>query len=285
MTIAFTDEILVAYLDGELPADQRVALEDAMTRNLVIRARTDLLRQSALPFAEAFAPMLDAAPKARLEALLAAIPASPSKQNSAGSASGIWTDAQRATASGPAISRRGLIAAAAVCLVAGVALDRALIALDASRAPLPGDEAAEFRAEVAEYLALYTPDTLRQMTISLAKRTDQLRVASERLGLKLDPFAMMIGGLEMRRTQVLEYDGKPLGQIMYLDPNHGPVALCIIPGSTGATKMHREQRSGLNLIYWSSDTHSFVMAARNPMDDLKARADEIRDELADRNQA
>ncbi len=274
MTIAFTDEVLVAYLDGELPADKRLALEEAMTRDAAVTARLDDLRRSDLPFAEAFAPMLGAAPRARLEAMLAAIPPALPQSGAA---------APSEPASQTGISRRGLIAAAAVCLVAGVALDRVLIALEPS--PPPVDEAAAFRSEVAEYLALYTPDTLRQMTISLAKRTDQLRVASERLGLKLEPFAMTLGGLEMRRTQVLEYDGKPLGQIMYLDPNHGPVALCIIPVSSGATKMHREQRSGLNLIYWSSDTHSFVMAARNPMDELKARADEIRDDLADRNQA
>jgi len=267
MTMHPTDEMLVAYLDGELQASERVEVEAAIAAEAAVSARLDKLRQSSLPYAESFDPLLNQAPQEKLEAMLAAI-SSP----------------QAAAKSRKPMSRRGLIAAALGCLVAGMALDRGLITAQNLASSHGADEEADWRGEVAEYLALYTPETLRNMTIEESKRVAQLQHASERLGLRLDPFAMSIGGLEMRRTQVLEYDGKPLGQIMYLDPEHGPVALCIIASDTGSKRMRTEQRSGLNLVYWSSDTHAFVMAARNPIEDLHARAEEIRYELADRNQ-
>lgn len=268
MTILPNDEMLVAYLDDELGPDERAALEAAIADNIAVAARLDELRRSDLPYRQAFAPLLDQAPKAKLDAMLAAAissPAAPTKP----------TDR---------VSRRGLIAAAFGCLVAGVALDRGILAAQ-NFAAAPADEEADWRGEVAEYLALYTPETLRNMTIDAAKRAEQLRRASERLGLRLDPYAMSLGGLEMRRTQILEYDGKPLGQIMYLHPEHGPVAFCIIASTAGPKPMLTEQRHGLNIVYWSSDCHAFVMAARNPIDDLHARAEEIQYELTDRNQA
>ncbi|MBW6421701.1 zf-HC2 domain-containing protein [Rhizobium sp. XQZ8] len=267
MTKTPMDELLVAYLDGELDAARRAEVEAAVSADAGTAARLATLRQSDLPFSESFEPLLGQAPQQKLEAMLAAIPSPQTTVRPARS-----------------ISRRGLIAAALGCLVSGIALDRAFIAVQNLASSRSADEEADWRGEVAEYLALYTPETLRNMTIEESKRTAQLQHASQRLGLQLDPFAMSLGGLEMRRTQVLEYDGKPLGQIMYLDPQHGPVALCIIASTAGSKKMRTEQRSGLNLVYWSSDTHAFVMAARNPIADLHARAEEIRYELADRNQ-
>ena len=268
MTETPNDEMLVAHIDGELEAAEHAAVEAAISADPDVAARYEILCRSRLPYAESFELLLRQAPIEKLEARLAAASSMPDMRSR-----------QQQTT----IGRRGLIAAALGCLVTGIALDRAFIAVNSQT--VADDAGADWRAEVAEYLALYTPETLRNMTIDAPKREAQLRHASERLGLQLDPFAMNLGRLEMRRTQILEYDGKPLGQIMYLDPEHGPVALCIIASTGGPTRMHTEQRAGLNLVYWSSDTHAFVMAARNPVADLHARAQEIRYELADRNQA
>lgn len=272
MTMRPTDEMLTAYLDGELGPEERTALEAKVAADHGASTRLEFLSHGNLAYAEAFVPMLDEAPREKLEAMLKALP-SPQIAQANGS------PAQSTSR----IGRRGLIAAAIGCLVAGVVADRAFIAVQSSLTQ--DDEDAALRAEVAEYLALYTADSLLHASTDANEREAQLQFAGQRLGLALDPFAMNLGNLQMRRTQLLEYDGKPLGQILYLDPAHGPVALCIIAASSGAKPMQRERRSGLNLIYWASESHSFVMAARNPMEDLKARADEIRDQLTDRNQA
>lgn len=272
MSIHPTDEMLTAYLDGELGPEKRAALEAKVAADHGASTRLEFLTHANLAYAEAFAPMLEEAPREKLEAMLNALPSPRTSQ-----ANGSPVQAQSR------IGRRGLIAAAIGCLVAGIALDRTFLAVQSSLTP--EDEDAALRAEVAEYLALYTADTLRHAPTDTSEREAQLKFAGQKLGLPLDPFAMNLGDLQMRRTQLLEYDGKPLGQILYLDPAHGPVALCIIAASSGTKPMQRERRSGLNLIYWASETHRFVMAARNPMEDLKARADEIRDQLTDRNQA
>jgi anti-sigma factor RsiW len=261
MTIKTTDEMLTAYLDGELAADDRASLEAKVAGDNAAAYRLAFLSHGNLAYAEAFAPMLDEAPREKLEAMLADLHTPGAKPTIA------------SHSAPPPISRRGLIAAAIGCLVAGVAADRAFIAL---RSSLFDDEDAALRQEVAEYLALYTADTLTQAASSATEREAQLKFAGQRLGLPLDPAALKLGDLDMRRAQILEYDGKPLGQILYLDPAHGPVALCIIAASSGAKPIAHERRSGLNVIYWSSPTHSFVMAARNPMEDLAARAEAIR---------
>jgi anti-sigma factor RsiW len=260
MTVKTTDEMLTAYLDGELAADERASLEAKVAGDNAAAHRLAFLSHGNLAYAEAFAPMLDEAPREKLEAMLADLHTPRAKPTIA------------SHSAPPPISRRGLIAAAIGCLVAGVATDRAFIAL---RSSLFEDEDAALRQEVAEYLALYTADSLVQAPSSATEREAQLKFAGQRLGLPLAP-AMNLGDLDMRRAQILEYDGKPLGQILYLDPAHGPVALCIIAASSGAKPIAHERRSGLNVIYWSSPTHSFVMAARNPMEDLAARAEAIR---------
>lgn len=272
MTTRPTDEMLTAYLDGELGPEERAKLEATVADDHIASSRLEFLSRGNLAYAEAFVPMLDEAPRAKLEAMLKALPSPQTAQVNGSS-----------TQPASRIGRRGLIAAAIGCLIVGVAADRAFLAVQSLLTQ--DDEDATLRAEVAEYLALYTADSLLHASTDANAREAQLQFAGQKLGLALNPFAMNLGDLQMRRTQLLEYDGKPLGQILYLDPINGPVALCIIAASSGAKPMQRERRSGLNLIYWSSETHSFVMAARNPMEDLKARADEIRDQLTDRNQA
>jgi anti-sigma factor RsiW len=270
MTARPSDEMLTAYLDGELAAEDRATLEARLAADSAAAGRLAFLGHSNLAYAEAFARLLEKAPHEKLGAMLEDLSAPSARP------------AMHIRRALPAIGRRGLIAAAIGCLVAGVMADRAFLAL---RSSFFEDEDAALRSEVAEYLALYTADSLLHASSDVQERQSQLKFAAQRLGLPLDPAAMKLGDLDMRRAQILEYDGKPLGQILYLDPAHGPVALCIIAASSGARAIASERRSGLNVIYWSSPTHSFVIAARNPMEELVARAETVRAELIGGNKA
>lgn len=55
----------------------------------------------------------------------------------------------------------------------------------------------------------------------------QLTAVGAQLGVSLSPESVSLPGAEFRRAQILDYDGVLIGQLTYLDPRHGPLALCI----------------------------------------------------------
>lgn len=257
MTVFVTDELLTAYIDDELDAPTRGEVDRQILADPALADRLAHFGAADLPYRESFAAYLSEAPHDRLEAMLAAIPATSAADPSISTG---W-------------SRRKIVAAAIGGIVAGAVLDRGLLALQ--RTSGVADDSAHLRGEVAEYMALYTADTLTHTNADEQDRLEQLRFAGERLELDLSSVAFTSDGLAMRRAQVLQYDGKPLAQILYLDPNYGPLALCILAAPATTTPVNSEARHGMNLAYWSSSKHSYILASHEPGDRLLARADRI----------
>ena len=256
------DELLVAFLDGELDEPERTRISQLIETDGTVAARFDFLSASELPYRAAFEPMLAEAPEAKLNAMLAALP-SPSVQKPRA----VWS------------SRRGFLAAAA-CLVAGVAIDRTLLGLQGQFGEDADHDDSDWRAVVAQYMELYTPETLSALPDDPATQAAELRATGARIGLSLTPQAVALSGLSLKRAQLLEYDDKPLAQIAYLDPRHGPVALCIVPSNAGQSAPEMESRNGMNVVYWSTASHAFMLIGRNPIDDLTAMAETARGNLA-----
>lgn len=255
-----SDEQLTAFIDGELETADRDRIERLIESDAKVAERFDLLSRSNLPFHAAFEPLLAAAPSARLDAMLAAIPSA---------------DAQQKAASG--IGRRGVLGAIAACLVAGIAIDRAAIGIS-HRLTKP-DEGSEWRAVVAQYLSLYTPDTLSGPAGDRTEQVAQLSEVGSKVGLALTPEAVAIPGIDFKRAILLNYDDKPLAQIAYLDPESGPMALCITPSTTGASAPDMENRRGMNVVYWSDAAHAFMLIGHLPIDRMKTLADDVRGRL------
>lgn len=246
-----SDETLVAYLDGELDDTQRQQVEHLIADDERVAQRLAWLRRSDLPFREAFEPLLRQAPTERLDKRLKSLPAPPSTP----------------------MSRRGFIARAAGLVVAGVLADRLFIAL---RAPTPGQG---WRASVAQYMALYTPQTLENLAPDPASHAAQLASVGAQLRLALDLERVALPGAEFKRAQTLDYDGVPIAQLTYLDPRHGPLALCITPNKATPTNAASEKRLGMNVIYWSSAEHAFMLIGRNPFEDLQIMARSVQGKL------
>ena len=256
-----SDEMLTAFIDGELDTAERDRIEELINSDAIVAERFDFLSRSDLPFREVFEPLLAAAPNVRLEAMLAAIPS---------------TKEQSKTVSG--MSRRGFLSAIAACLVVGIAIDRGVIEVN-HRLAMP-EEGTEWRAVVAEYLSLYTPDTLSAPAGDRAEQIAQLREVGSKLGVTLTPENVAMPGVDFKRAQLLNYDDKPLAQIAYLDPETGPMALCIIPSTRGAEEPDMESRKGMNVVYWSNATHAFMLIGHSPIDRMKTLADDVRGRLA-----
>lgn len=251
-----SDEALTAYLDGELPPAEAARLEALLETDAELAARLEFLSRAGLPFAQAFDPLLAQAPKAELEAILSRLSAAPA----------------------PAPSRRRFLGALAACLVAGVIADRAFIGL--SRQLAATDENSEWRATVADYIALYTPETLAGPVPSLASQADQLSAVEARLGLRLTPEAIALSGVDFKRALLLQYDDQPLAQLAYLDPETGPLALCIVRSDDGPKAPDVEARKGMNVVYWSDKTHAFMLIGHAPLERMKALAGDLRTRLA-----
>lgn len=255
-----SDEQLTAFIDGELEAADRETIERLIAGDERVAERFDFLSRSSLPFRQAFEPMLADAPAARLEAMLAAVPAVQERKTRAFG-----------------VSRRGFLAAIAASFVAAIAIDRA--AIDVGHRISKPDEDTEWRAVVAEYLSLYTADTLSAPAGDRAQQAAQLDEVGAKLGLSLAPETIAMPGVDFKRAQILNYDSKPLAQIAYLDPESGPMALCIVQSAKGAAVPDMESRRGMNVVYWSSATHAFMLIGHAPIDRMQQLAADIRAHL------
>ncbi|WP_034456866.1 anti-sigma factor family protein [Buttiauxella noackiae] len=222
-----SDEMLVAYLDNELSEEQRNVLESRLLEDDALAQRLALLERSNLPFKKAFEPLLQMAPIERLQQTLY-----PNTHQT------------------PAVSRRHLIAAAVSFLALGVMGDRVIIYLTQ-----PEDN---WRELVAQYMALYTPETLAE-TPSNQSMDAQLRTAGEQLGLVLSSSSLSLPGAVLKNARILAYDDQQIAQITWLDEVHGPMALCITKNTGRGMQKKNEQRLGMNIVYWASANHQFMV--------------------------
>ncbi len=204
------------------------------------------LSGGARPFREAFAPLLAAAPRERLDAMLARLavphPACPTPSPSP----------SVAILPRPGPSRMavglGALAAAVLLFVAGAGTGVAWLSGSAPLQALlsASDHEAEedWREAVAGYLTLYTPETLASIPDDADLRRRELATVGARLGLALPPEAVVLPGLPLKRAQIFAYDERPLGQVGYLDPSSGPLALCITTGAGAGPALREERRRG-----------------------------------------
>ncbi|MBB4505792.1 anti-sigma factor [Rhizobium johnstonii] len=258
-----SDEDLTAFIDGELTAEEAARIEAIVNEDESTVERLEFLARANLPFKQAFAPLLAEAPREKLEAMLAAIPAQQSAK------SGLT----------PAFaSRRRFLGALAASLVAGIAIDRAVIGIGARFSAK--DENSEWRAVVADYISLYTAETLAGPVPGREDQAAQLASLDEKLGLSLSPEAVSLPGIDFKRALLLQYDGKALAQIAYLDPETGPMALCIVKSDKGPKAPDLENRKGMNVVYWSNATHAFMLIGRIPVDRVQELAENARSRLS-----
>ncbi|TFZ49084.1 anti-sigma factor [Serratia proteamaculans] len=244
------DELLVAYLDNQLDPRQRQLLEQRLIEEPALAERLSLLARSSLPFKQAFAPLLDEAPVQRLRAaapLTAPVP-------------------QRG------VSRRSLIAAAVGFLALGIAGDRAYLQLSQ-----PEDN---WRGLVAQYMALYTPETLAGFDDTTTQITHQLQQTGDRLGIALSVPKLMLSGAELKNARVLAYDDRRIAQLTWLDAQFGALALCIVQQPGKPQSAQSERRQGMNVVYWADGHHGFMLIGHNPAPEMAALAERLQRSLA-----
>jgi len=254
------DDVLTAYLDGELSPEERSALEAQVAADPSTKARLDALAASSRPYKQAFALVLDAAPRDRLGTLVnelapRALPAAPRR---------LW-----------------MTAAAVVLFAAGIGIglaSRAPVPVAPTQAPTvgtaPAPAAPSWRQVVAEYLVLTTPDTLAVLPDNPGLG-EAVRAYAARLQLDVTADKLVMPMAALKDVRLFDYRGRPLVEAAYLTDDAMAVAFCIILNGQPDVPPAFEQREGQNIVFWTSGGHGFMVAGKASRETLEATARQL----------
>jgi len=219
----FSDEELVAYLDGEEDFAPVAEIASAMKTDTKLVKRLDSLRLDTNEIAQSF----DAIKMGKMPDL----PSAPAANDNG-------------------YSFRNAIAASIVAVVIGFG---AGISVPQSQ--------PDWRDYVASYQALYINSTLKDVNLPEAvKQSDLTRVASA-IGKDIKVESLdILPEVEYKRSQILGYEGKPLIQIAFLDSMGQPIALCIIRSDEGKKlDMELDEMEGMSSAAWSKDGYEYIL--------------------------
>ena len=253
-SIGSDDGVLTAYLDGELDAGDRVALEKRLLAEPALTLRLDQLGRGGGPFGPAYDALLAAAPAERLSAMLASLAA---KHAAVGQTS--------------ARSRTRTLAALAAALVifaAGAAAGYVWPILNPPEPP-------GWRQVVAEYQSLTTTETLAAISDNPAVVSEELAAIGGKLALDLSPEKLTLPNVALKRAQLFSFRSRPLVQLGYLSPADGPMALCIIANGRPDSDVAFEKREGYNIVFWTRDGHGYMLIGKASRQQLEAFAGDI----------
>lgn len=253
-SVGSDDDVLTAYLDGELDGAERAGLEERMLANPALKARLDELARGGRPFGPAYDALLAAAPAERLTAMLAELTAKHAAVGQRSARSRMRTFAA--------------IAAALVVFIAGGAAGYLWSALHPAEPP-------GWRQVVAEYQSLTTAETLAAITDNPAVISQDLVAMGGKLDLNLTPDSVALPDVALKRTQLFSFHDHPLVQVAYLSPADGPIALCIIANGRADAPTAFEQREGYNIVYWTKGGRGYMLIGKASQQQLEAFASDL----------
>ena len=110
----------------------------------------------------------------------------------------------------------------------------------------------------------------------LAKK---LNAIGDKVGTALTPDRVAIPGLRFKTTQMLSYDGAPLGEIAYVDAHGAPVLFCIIANGGADAPTRSERRGEYSLTSWSHAGRAYMVIGRLPKQQIADLARTLEERL------
>jgi len=263
-----SDEELTAFLDGELPQAARRALEARLAEDSSLADRLEALRRGGANLKAGFDALLAAAPEARLATIFADIGVQSRAVPT------VSAPVRRQSRSVATVFLR--LAAALVLFVAGAAAGVFGQRYWGAQAPEP----VNWRVAVADYLSLYTRESLSAIPNDPERLKEELASVSAPLGITLSPDEVALPDLDLKRAQLLRFRDKPLVQLAYLPADDGPVAFCIILNGAPDADPKFESREGQNIVFWSKGGRGFLIIGRTPRPELEALAQRLQSSVS-----
>jgi anti-sigma factor RsiW len=273
-----SDEALVAYLDGELDADERAHVEAWLDADPVVRDRLLALAESATALRGAF---VDFVTEPVPERLIAA-----ARGETATEAEIVVLRPKRASLPPPA-SRRWYIQLATAAGLFGltVGVGTGYLGNTMLAAPKGTTDRLVQTAAVSNWLdnaagdyklMLNAGDTLVDVPAS-GDNGDVLQKISQNLPQQVRLPDLKPWGLSFRGARLVVVDGKPAAQLVYNTDNKAIGPLALIIGSTKQADIAPtfERRQDLNLLYWRHQGRASVLVGQSEIGYLWGIANDV----------
>jgi anti-sigma factor RsiW len=127
---------------------------------------------------------------------------------------------------------------------------------------------------VAAYQALYSKETLATIIQNEETSSKQLQHVTGVLGKKIELAQLTnVKGLNYKRAQILGFKGQPLIQLAFLSAKGKPVALCIIKSKNNKTsKVINDVQQGLKAAHWKKGEFEYLLIGSNDAELIKSAA-------------
>lgn len=244
----FTDEQLVAFLDGEFdhtPADD---IKAALAHSEELNARLKLLTLNKSAMSDAFDALGQTTPS--------------------------YEDIMGAETTKPANDNTGFMKIAAVAIVAaGIGIFASPI--------IQQDRFEDWHEYVAAYQALYATDTLAHVNNTEAAAEVELQRVASKLEKEISIADLQIDEkLQYKRGQVLNYKGRPLLQFAFLSREGAPVALCVMRSLTQKQESVRTgEIENMQSAHWSNGSFDYMLIGPLSAKDIESYATEFSQRL------
>ncbi|MBN4665628.1 anti-sigma factor [Pandoraea nosoerga] len=293
---------LLAFVDDELPAEQRAEVEAAIAASPDLADVVASLRASRLPYAAAFAAQSMPPLPERLVANVESLLRTHAQRKTPGvQTAGATPDALGSPAAGARVGEvRGpggrrlrawwLAAAFAAGVAAGAVALPLLSSLPggahkggpgeasvttASAAPPKSPQGVTWVRAAAEYQQMYVRETIASLRVDeseTARTVSDIR-RDDRLDVRVPDLRAQ--GLTFKRVQRLRWQDRALVQIVYL-PEHGdPVALCLVPDARADQGVAEQRIERMGVLTWRKAQIGYALIGAPGSVDLKAVADAL----------
>ena len=273
------DLMLMAYVDGELSPGESREVEDHIRASSEAAELVALLRASRVDYKQAFAtkklPPVPESLTRRIETITRA-------HSAKSTAAGANDPSVPAAAVSPVRSRLRTVPTwlAAACVAGafcgGLFLRPGTFALlspgtpSSSSATMSSSGLSPWVTAAVGYQQLYTRNTLAyadENAAATSKIVDDIR-REDKLALRIPDLSS--AGLTFKSVRRLNFDNKPLVQIVYLPEKGPPIALCVMKGAKSDQAVSAQVVDTMHVVTWRQAELSYALIGKTEGVDLDA---------------